>query len=799
MKDTMRLCRSIAKQNSAFTVGLLLLFVVTSIVIGVSKTVPRSMSDSVLAFNRDYNMPDAWFVTAPVSEAVNRFVEGTDGIEGIECGLVYDVKCMTETGEPFSLRAFSRQDDGFRKYHVFETKPAPDGVPTVWIPKTFAENNNITPGDTLKIRSGEVYKDFFVESIVSIPESITCRRNDISWSTHTDFAHIYLDKAELQAIYRDCEPDMDLSEAVELILQSGNAEDLIDKNGVTNFWSFWFEENMSPQERQETYDRISLRLKDAGASGELYETSSLYENFQKETRKIYNFCTYSPGLMLFIGLGMSYLFIALVIESNRKKIGLLKALGYTKKQILFVFITYNTSMCLLGIIAGYVISVVISIPFLEIFRGIYELPKAYYSPDIIGSITLYILMLVISVLSCLIKGRVVFEVQPAEAYSDMEDISTDPVPRWLTGLKLGAMMKTQVVSLFRKRRLLWISSIGLAASVVLTVFCCCFIDSSEMQETALFGEKGRFRYDFIVDHDTDCGFREAAAAVDGAAAVEPITAFRASIRSEHEEINKILVNAIDDEGQLIIPGDIHGNRVYHKDGIILDNYTAEKLKVREGDTVYLDDIPLTVNAIACEVRECRLYISHDAAAALGYEYPNQTGVKIAENADASAIRNILAEIPGHISTTVLVNQHRELKSEFQIQITLGRILTVLMFMLGILIVYNLVLLNVNRRKREYAIMRSLGVPLRKIAGISLLESLSRFVISILIGIPAGILIVSLVFARISNDNIYYPLIHLKQTILMNILLSLLYVAAWVLMTIIRVKKIDPAIALNARE
>lgn len=96
-------------------------------------------------------------------------------------------------------------------------------------------------------------------------------------------------------------------------------------------------------------------------------------------------------------------------------------------------------------------------------------------------------------------------------------------------------------------------------------------------------------------------------------------------------------------------------------------------------------------------------------------------------------------------------------------------------------------------------MRSLGVPLRKIAGISLLESLSRFVISILIGIPAGILIVSLVFARISNDNIYYPMVHLKQTILMNILLSLLYVAAWVLMTIIRVKKIDPAIALNARE
>ena len=799
MKETLKLCRSIAKQNRAFTVGLLLLFVVTAIVIGVSRTVPKSMSDSVIAFNRDYNMPDAWFVTASVPEAVNRFIEGTDGIEGIECGLVYDVKCMTGAGEYLSLRAFSRQDDGFRKYHIFETKPAPEGVPTVWIPKTFAENNNINTGDILKIRSGEVYKDFFVESIVSIPESITCRRNDISWSTHTDFAHIYLDKAELEAIYRDCETDMDLSESVDLILQSGNAEDLIDKNGVTNFWSFWFEENMSPQERQETYDRISLRLKDAEVSGELYETSSLYENFQKETRKIYNFCTYSPGLMLFIGLGMSYLFIALVIESNRKRIGMLKALGYTKRRILLVFITFGMSVCVLGIIAGYVISIAICIPFLEIFRGIYELPKANYSPDIIGLITLYILMLLISVMSCLIKGRVVFEVQPAEAYSDMEDISTDPVPRWFNGLKLNAMMKTQVVSLFRKRRLLWISSVGLAASIILTVFCCCFIDSSEMQETALFGENGRFRYDFIVNHDTDCGFREAAATVDGVATVEYITAFNASIRSEHEEINKILVNAIDDEGQLIIPRDIHGNRVYHKDGIILDNYTAEKLKVGEGDTVYLDDIPYKVNAIACEVRECRLYISHDSAAALGYEYPNQTGIKIKDNADASEIKNTLADIPGHISTTVLINQHRELKSEFQIQITLGRILTILMFILGMLIVYNMVLLNVNRRKREYAIMNSLGVPLKKIAGISLLESLSRFVISVLIGIPSGILIVTLVFRKISNDNIYYPVTHLRQTILINILLSLLYVAAWVLMTIIRVKKIDPAIALNTRE
>ena len=84
MKETLKLCRSIAKQNRAFTVGLLLLFVVTAIVIGVSRTVPKSMSDSVIAFNRDYNMPDAWFVTAPVPEAVNRFIEGTDGIEGIE-------------------------------------------------------------------------------------------------------------------------------------------------------------------------------------------------------------------------------------------------------------------------------------------------------------------------------------------------------------------------------------------------------------------------------------------------------------------------------------------------------------------------------------------------------------------------------------------------------------------------------------------------------------------------------------------------------------------------------------------
>lgn len=799
MRIIVKYCKSIIKSNKGFSVGLLLLFMALTFSVCSLQTVTPSMRASVDKFNNNYHAPDAWFVTKPVADIKNLDLEDIDNIESTEPGLVCDVKCVTDRDDVFSLRAFSIQEEGFREYYKSETAEVPDGMPRVWMTRYFAKNNNIKAGDILKIKSGKEYKEFFVEAIVSLPEAIVCVRDDISWYGYSDFCYIYMDKAELESVFAGSQQHFSTKSYAQAAGELEFMKDMPLQRDVSNFLSFRFKEGLTEKERQDTFDEIRSSLKDIEESGELFETSIMNKEFQDGIDRTQKICDVLPGLIYIIGILFSYLFIVQVINNQRKNIGLLKALGYSNAAVLRVFLSYSILICFLGMLLSLPFSAA-SISFIfEVVKERYSLPEMIFSVDITMIAGKLLCMPAVAVLACLFETRSITKVDPAEAYGDMADISTKPVPGWLARLKTSSILKTQLVSLHRNRKSLWMSAFALAGSIALLFFAFAYYISTNMQEPAVFGDNGRYQYDYIVNQEPGSDFRNSALSVLGVANAEHVTAFKDDIRSEHAEFKDVLINAIDDDGDLIVPRDRGGDRVCHGDGIILDDYLARQLNVKTGDTVTVGDMDLTVNGIAFEVKNCIQYISYDTASAMGKGDPNQVVIKTDGSKAESDIKKELTDLPGYLSTITLENQHKDLINAIGLTKTIVYITVACSVLLSVIIVFNMVILSVNKRKREFAVMNSLGVPMKKMFVISAVENLARYFASLIIGLPAGILLPILFFDSFSSITTNFPVVYLTEISVICAVISIGYAASGVLITLKKIRDIDPAIVLNTRE
>lgn len=768
MRIILKYCKSIIKSNKGFSVGLLLLFMALTFSICSLQTVTPSIRASIDKFNSDYNAPDAWFVTKPLMNTEQLHLEDIKNIESTESGFVCDVKCITDQDNVLSVRAFSIQENGFRKFYKSETAKTPDGMPRVWITRYFAKNNNIKAGDILKIKTGKEYKDYFIEAIVSLPEAIVCVRDDISWYGYSDFCYIYMDKTELQPAF-------------------------------SNFLSFRFKEDLTDKQRQDTFDDIHSSLKDIEESGELFETSIMNKEFQDGIERTQHICDALPGLIYVIGILFSYLFIVQVIRNQRKNIGLLKALGFSTTGVLKLFLSYSILICLLGMLLSIPFSVACISFIFELVKERYSLPEMIFSVNFLTIAGKLLCMPAVAALACLIETRNISKIDPAEAYGDMEDISTKPIPKWLANCNADSILKTQLVSLHRNRKSLWLSAFALAGSIVLLFCALAYYVSTNMQEPAVFGEKGRYQYDYIVNQEPGSDLRKAALSVPGVKNAEQVTAFKETIQSKDAEFSDVLINAIDDNGTLIVPRDRDGNRVRHEDGIILEEYLARQLNVKKGDTVTVGNMELTVNDIAFEVKNCIQYISFDTAAAMNRGAPNQVVVKTDGAKNKSDIKNKITDLPGYSSIITLDNQHKDLINAIGLTKALVYVTVACSALLSVIIVFNMVILSVNKRKREFAVMNSLGVPMKKLLVISAVENLARYFASLIIGIPAGILLPILFFDSFSSITTNFPVVYLKEISILCAIVSFIYALAGVWITMKKIKDIDPAIVLNEKQ
>lgn len=120
MKNRATLCFSIFKENKGFSFGLLMLFFFGATLIVMCSYLPATVNKSLDMFIADYNMAQGSIVTEPMPTEVDGFDTSIEGISKIESQMIVDTTVKVNDDILKQMRVFTIENDGFRKYKVYE-------------------------------------------------------------------------------------------------------------------------------------------------------------------------------------------------------------------------------------------------------------------------------------------------------------------------------------------------------------------------------------------------------------------------------------------------------------------------------------------------------------------------------------------------------------------------------------------------------------------------------------------------------------------------------------------------------
>ncbi|MBQ0110033.1 MAG: ABC transporter permease, partial [Clostridiales bacterium] len=193
------------------------------------------------------------------------------------------------------------------------------------------------------------------------------------------------------------------------------------------------------------------------------------------------------------------------------------------------------------------------------------------------------------------------------------------------------------------------------------------------------------------------------------------------------------------------------------------------------------------------------YISPETAVKLGYSKPNMTAIKYDENADVNEVHNRITEIKTYEYTINAEHQKQALSDSCDAVNAVLYVFIILAFVLGIIIIYIMVVINIGEKKGEYSMLMALGIQTKRFIKIAAVENVIRYIFSVLIGVPLGLLIASFVLGGMSSVRTSYPFVNVASVCVLSCLFAMLYLIAGVFLTLYVIKRVDPAFTLNTRE
>ena len=761
------LAGAVVRKSKGLTAGLWLLFFLMTVIVITVLVLPDTVIGTVESFLADYGMPQAWVTTAP--KPVMSF--DIDGIASVEADFAADMIFRNSEDAPLSLRVFSTEPDSGRDFHAVEEAENRSGLPGVRLTFHFAEVSGIRAGDTLWVTTPWGEREVFVEALISLPEGIVCVRDENSWQDSDDFGYAYL----LRTDY----------------------DELFPTAGCANQWFVRFEEGLTREEKEEALTSLVSGLGADPDAGVLFESSAVRQTLDTMFDAITTACLYFPMAIFVVGLFFCGLFVRQLVMRDRKKIGLLRALGYTVRQILSVYLVYIALLCVSALLPGAAAGALTVRAIAGIFREMYALPAMEYSfsPWLIALFLL--LVLLTGVVSCLASARSISDIDPSEAYSDLPPAAGE-VPRWFSKLRAEPFTKTAVGSVFRNRSRFFRSVLSVGACMVLMIGALLYRTSQNEVFPVTFG--GRFCYDFTACVSEGGDALSDIRGLDGVDTAEPVIALRGKL-SFGGKTEEVLVNGLCEGAELIVPRDVSGAALSPGDGIVLDEWTAKEFGIRENDRVTLSGVELRVTGVARELVNSTQYISAQTAARLGKTDFDSVAVKLSDTADLDTVLRAAAELPECVGTTLLSHQERSYRDMIRLVNIMLDIVTGIALFLGIVIIYNMVVLNLNERRGTYATLSALGATAKNFTVIALWENLVLYLAALIPACPAAALAAKLFLTAMSSGSggQYLPIIRPGRIFLLSGALSLVYLIVGMAVTLVKILREDPAPLLNAGE
>ncbi len=165
------------------------------------------MSGAYLSLDRSLNdyvqedmYPHAFITTEVVNRERGGDIAALPGVTAVNTRICGDTFMTDPNGRYLSVRVFSYDDSLLQKFTRWDEADCGDAE-TVMLEYNFAVDNGIKAGDKVSFRVDDEYRDYYVEAIVTAPETLSVQITDDSWGINTDFGYAYFSTELLKKEY----------------------------------------------------------------------------------------------------------------------------------------------------------------------------------------------------------------------------------------------------------------------------------------------------------------------------------------------------------------------------------------------------------------------------------------------------------------------------------------------------------------------------------------------------------------------------------------------------------------------
>jgi len=639
--------------------------------------------------------------------------------------IVFDVPFISDNkDEKVTARIISQSsnDNVVNKLHINEGRFITNKNKDALIISKFAEARNIKIGDKIKVQiSGKQYS-LNVAGLVDSPEYIYIMENEQSLLPMPDkFGIIYISD--------------------ELARQSfgfGNSynEVLIKIN-----------KNQTEEKEEE---RLKDTLDDYGVKRVIIRENQLSNSMiSEELEQLAKMSNSVPMMFLIVAVIIIMMMVSRMVKKDKTIIGIMKALGYTNREVLMHYSKYALSIGVLSGILGTILGMILSKYMTLMYMMYYTMPALkvtiYYEYVAYG--------IVLSSLLCLfaafLGAREVLKINPAESMKPDSPKTGKKI--FLENIKIiwnniSFNSRLTIKNIFRNKKRLIFIVVGIAFTYSLMLvtnfmniyFADLFYDHygkfQKMDYSINFSKPMNKLQVKELNHLIEIDY------------MEPKIEFPFELI--HEK-NKKVVNVIgvESDTKFYTFTNVDNEIIdYLDDGIYLSKNLAQSLNVKVGDKVKIHsfipdrkDTYLRVRGIIKQSLGINAYINIKVMSDKLLDKELVTGVYINSKDNVNKKLNNVANI-------AVVQSQQDLIDIFEqfMGMTIFSIGIMVFFsgLLGFSIVYNVSVISIGERERELATMRVLGYTKNEISNFIVKENIIMTILGIILGIPLGIIMIT---------------------------------------------------------
>lgn len=659
---------------------------------------------------------------------------------------------------------------------------APGSRGEVLVSEAFAEANHLQPGDTIAMLLNGHRQQFRIAGLALSPEFIFESRPGAALPDHRTYGIFWMPYKELAAAF--------------------------DLDGAFNYLSLTLAPGAPPRPVIAALDRLLAHYGGLGAYGRADHPSHI--RVSDEIRILQTISIVFPLVFLGVAAFMTNAVLSRLLTLQREQIAILKAFGFTNRQIVVHYLKFAFVMVAVGTVLGGVGGVILGQRLVLMYHRFFRFPELHFRPDHLAFPLAFVVSALAAMAGVFGAVRRAARLPPAEAMRPEPPASFRPAVVERTGIAhlLSHTFRIAVRNLERRPMQALFTVAGLALATGVLIVPNCFRDA--------VAQVMDFQWDIVQRQDVSIGLVEPAnieaqhllGQLPGVETVEPVRS--AFVRLSFGNTRR----------QLAIQGlpanGLH-NRVLDETshqiqlppaGLVVSSKLAEVLGARVGDSLRVEvlegkrpvrTVPLV--GLAGDFAGMAAYMDLHALNRLLGEGDIITGANF--TVDAAHRSDFLRALKGipHVGWVAI---KKSLRENFR-QTTAASIgliqKTYLIFAIVVAfgVVYNNARISLAERARELATLRVVGFSRREVATVLITELVLLALMAVPFGLLLGTGFAMVIVQSVNTETVRLPLVLTANNYAFAVLVVLVASTLSAVVVLRKLNHLDLVGALKAPE